>query len=364
MNIGGEILNEKYKIGHRACFNCPIGCKQHFMIKGELYANLMGNMNTQIEYESLSSFGGRCWNDNLDSVLYCNDLCDKYGMDTTGAGGAIAFAMELWEKGIISGKDTGGINFSWGNKETIIDMINKIAKKEGFGALLAEGVMRAAEKIGKGAKEYAMHVKGSDISAQDGRAQKSMGLAHATAARGADHLYAYPVLDEIGFEDAIIERFGKQYLPAMGDRLNPQYKSLMVKIGEDLNAIADSLIICKFGVGWPPVFSFKILAEAISAATGFRINEKELRQTGERIVNLNRAFNVREGITRKDDTLPKRFLKTPAPEGPCKGHVVELDQMLREYYTIRKWDVRTGIPTKAILKTLKLNDVYYNLNKN
>ena len=362
-DIGGEILNKKYKIGHKACFNCPIGCKQHVILRKGPYADLMKSEDSQVEYESLSSLGGRCWNDDMDAVLYCNDLCDKYGLDTTGVGGAIGFVMECYEKGLLTKANTDGLDLGWGNPHVMIELIHKIARREGFGDFLAEGVKIMADKIGGEAKKYAMHIKGSDISAQDGRAQKSMGLAHATAARGADHLYAYPVLDEIGFEDAIVERFGKKYLPEISDRLNPKYKGFMVKECEDLCAVADSLVVCKFGVGWPPVFYFKDLAEAVSAATGFKISEKALRLTGERIVNLNRAFNVKMGITRKDDSLPERFLKEPAPEGPCKGHTVELNQMLNEYYQHRKWDIKTGIPTEAKLKALKLKDVAEDLKR-
>jgi len=362
-DIGGEILNEKYKIGHKACFDCPIGCKQHVILRKGPYADLMKGEDSQIEYESLSALGGRCWNGDMDAVLYCNDLCDKYGLDTTGVGGAIGFVMECYEKGLLTKADTDGLDLRWGDPHVIIELIHKIARREGFGDFLAEGVKIMADKIGGEARKYAMHVKGSDISAQDGRAQKSMGLAHATAARGADHLYAYPVLDEIGFEDAIIERFGEKYLPEISDRLNPRYKGFMVKECEDLCAIADSLVVCKFGVGWPPVFYFKDLAEAVSVATGFKISEKALRLTGERIVNLNRAFNVRMGITRKDDSLPERFLKDPAPEGPCKGQAVELDQMLNEYYQHRKWDTKTGIPTEAKLKALGLKEVAEDLKK-
>jgi aldehyde:ferredoxin oxidoreductase len=362
-DIGGEVLNKKYKIGHKACFNCPIGCKQHFLLRKSPFADWMKGEDSQIEYESLSALGGRCWNGDLDAVLYCNDLCDKYGLDTTGVGGAIAFAMECYEKGLLTKADTEGIDLRWGDAEIMTEMVNKIARREGFGDFLAEGVRIMADKMGEEAKKYAMHVKGADISAQDGRAQKSMGLAHVTAARGADHLYAYPTLDEIGFEDAVIERFGKQYLPEISDRLSPRYKGLMVKECEDLCAIADSLVVCKFGVGWPPVFFFSDLAEAVSAATGFKMDEKELRLMGEKIVNLNRAFNVRMGMTRRDDTLPQRFLREPAPQGPCKGQVVELDQMLNEYYEYRQWDVRTGIPTSAKLKRVGLVDVAEDLRK-
>ena len=356
--IGGERINREFKVGNTACYNCPIGCKQLIEVKSGPHSPAKGEAP---EYDTLCSLGSRVGLSDFNILRYCNDLCNKYGMDTNSTGGVIGFAMECYQRGLITAKDADSLELKWGNPEAITILIQKIAERKGFGNILADGVKIASAKIGRGSEKFAMHVKGLEISAQDGRAQKSMGLAHATAARGADHLYAYPVLDEIGFEDALRERFGEKYLPEIGDRLSPRYKGFMVKECEDICAIADSLVVCKFGVGWPPVFYFKDLAEAVSAATGFNINERALRLTGERIVNLNRAFNLRMGLTPKDDSLPERFLKEPAPEGPCKGHVVELDEMLDEYYHYRKWDRRTGIPTDAKLKELGLKDVIEDL---
>lgn len=352
--IGGEKINHDYKVGNVGCYNCPICCKQVIEIKSYSHRLIRGEAP---EYETLCSLGSRVGSCDFNNLAYCNDLCNKYGMDTNSVGGVIAFAMECYEKGIITSKDVDGLELTWGNPEAIIELIHQIANKEGFGYILAEGVKRSATKIGKGSEKIAMHVKGLEISAQDGRAQKSMGLAHATSARGADHLYAYAVLDELGFEDALAERFGEERLPEIGDRLNPMYKAFMVKESEDLCALVDSLVICKFGTGWPPVFYFKDLAEIVSAATGFKLNETDMRITGERIVNMNRAFNVRLGITRKDDMLPDRFLNEPAPEGPPKGHVVELEQMLDEYYEHRRWDKKTGLPTRYGLERLGLENI-------
>ncbi|MEM3060844.1 MAG: aldehyde ferredoxin oxidoreductase family protein [Candidatus Bathyarchaeia archaeon] len=352
--INAETISTKYKSRNKACFNCPIGCKQYAVIDSDSFS---GFDNASPEYETLSSLGAGCWNDDLKSIIYANYLCNNYGMDTISTGVSISFMMECYENGLISKESMDGVELKWGNHEAIVQAINKIAKREGFGNFLAEGVKRMAEKLGKSSEKYAMHVKGLEISGQDGRAQKSMGLAHATSNRGADHLYAYPVLDEIGFEKAIIERFGKEYLPEIGNRLSPKYKWIMVKDGEEICAIADSLVVCKIGVQAPPVFYFKDFAEALSLLTGKEWKENELRTIGERIVNLNRCFNAREGLTRIDDTLPERFLKEPAPDGPCKGHVVELDYMLEEYYKARGWNIDKGIPSKAKLKSLGLGNV-------
>jgi len=190
-----------------------------------------------------------------------------------------------------------------------------------------------------------------------------MGLASATAARGADHLYGFPVLDEVGFEDTIRERFGDKYLPEIADRLNPKYKGFMVKECEDFMVVVESVGVCKYGTQIPPVFYYEDIARALQTTTGMKVSEKELRLIGQRIVNLNRAFNAREGISRKDDTLPDRLTNEPAPKGPAKGHVVELSKMLEEYYEFRGWDKKTGLPLRSTLRKLGLNDVAEDLAK-
>jgi aldehyde:ferredoxin oxidoreductase len=233
-------------------------------------------------------------------------------------------------------------------------LIHKIAKREGFGNILAEGSYRASSIIGKGSEKYVMHVKKLEIAAQDGRAQKSMGLAHVTSARGADHLYAFPVLDEVGFQETIKQRFGEKYLPEIADRLNPKYKGFMVKECEDFMVVVESVGVCKYGTQIPPALYYDDIANSLNVVCGFKISEKDLHRIGERIVNLNRLFNAREGISRKDDVLPERFTKEPMPRGPSKGQIVELERMLREYYECRGWDEKTGLPTKRKLKELDL----------
>lgn len=348
--IDGEAIL-KYKVRDKACFSCVLACKNFLAIRSGQYAGMCGD---HPEYETIDSFGGRVWNDDAETILHANWLCDQYGMDTISAGGAIAFAMELWEKGILKKEDTGGLDFSWGNKETIIEMIHKIAKREGFGDVLADGVARAAKRIGKGTEKYAMHVKGLEISAQDGRAQKSMAIAHATSVRGADHLRHCTFYDEIGLPEPIRERFGEQYLPEMADRLSPKYKGIMAKELEDFTALVDSLLLCIYTMlnSW-----WDNLTEVYNAVTGFNMTTEDIKRACERIVNLKRAYNIRLGLTRKDDTLPDRFLKEPAPDGPCKGQVVELDYMLNEYYEQRGLDKVTGFIPKSKLLELGLDDV-------
>ncbi|MEW6592508.1 MAG: aldehyde ferredoxin oxidoreductase family protein [Candidatus Hadarchaeota archaeon] len=350
--IGGERIVKDFKLRDRACFGCALRCECFL-------ENRAGGrpLEGKVEYETLSSFGGRCGNSDMESILYANRLCNIYGLDTISCGGTIAFAMECYERGLLKKADTGGIDLSWGNGEAIVECINKLTRREGFGNLLAEGTDRLAKKIGHAAEEFNMTVKGMDEAAQDGRAQKSMGLSHATANRGADHLTSFEVLSEVGFVEEIERRFGKKVMPEGADRLNPKYKALMVRDGENFCAVVDSLVTCKFGACWPPVFYFEDYARALTAVTGIRHTASSLFTTGARIFSLERAFNIREGVTRKDDRLPGRMIKSPAPEGPPKGHIVELDYMLPEYYQLRQWDWNTGWIPRARLEELGLGDV-------
>lgn len=348
--IGGKLIRRKYLVKPRADFACLQRCGRYTCVPEGPYKYIGGSP----EYETLSCMGSKCGIGNVEAILYMHHLCNRYGMDTCSCGGTIAWAMECFERGLITEKDTGGLDLSFGNHETMVEIVKMIAMRKGIGNLLAEGSHRAAQKIGKGAEKYVMAIKKQELAGQDGRAQKSMGLGNATAARGADHLYAFPVLDEVGFEKAIKERFGARYLPEIGEKLNPKYKGLMVKECEDFAVVVESVGICKYGTMIPPTFYYKDVLRALNATTGMGLTERELRRIGERIVNLNRMFNVREGIRRKDDTLPERLLKEPSPDGPPKGHVVELDQMLDEYYKLRDWDLKMGLPTEKKLRKLGL----------
>lgn len=359
--ISGERLRREYHVRDQSCFACPFACKKyHIVEKGRWKCD--GGLG--LEYETLHALGSLVWNKDLESIIYGNRLCNEYGFDTDGMGGVIAHVMELWERGIITKEDTGGLKLEWGNPELIIKLIEMTARREGFGDLLAEGTYRVALKFGPEAMKYAMVVKKVDIPAQDGRAQKSMGLSHVTANRGADHLTSAEFLSEVGFPDAIIERFekraqklyGRSIMPEGADRLSPVFKPLMVYDSENMAAISDSLVVCKFTTHWPPVIYFRDAAKALTYATGIKYTEKDLRIIGERIFILERCFNVREGLTKDDDRLPERFLKEPAPAGGAKGHIVELDKMLPEYYRLRGYDER-GLPTYQKLKELGLEDV-------
>ncbi|MFW9770135.1 MAG: aldehyde ferredoxin oxidoreductase family protein, partial [Candidatus Thorarchaeota archaeon] len=331
--ISGDAINQKYLVKARADFSCLQRCGRYTAVRTGPYAYEGGAP----EFETQSSMGSRCGNDNLESVLFGHHLANQYGMDTISLGATISWAMEAWDEGLLTADDTGGIDLSWGNHETVVKLTKMIALREGFGDVLAEGSARAAQRIGRGTEKFVMAVKKQEIAGQEPRAQKSMGLAAVTAARGADHLYSFPVLDEAGFDDEIKERFGKQYLPEIADRLNPKYKGLMVKECEDFMVMVESVGLCKYGTQIPPEFFYDDVALALRIHNGLEVTREDLQTIGERIVNLNRLFNARLGITRKDDCLPERLTQEKAPLGPSAGEVVEIDQMLDEYYTERGW---------------------------
>ncbi|TFH10312.1 MAG: aldehyde ferredoxin oxidoreductase [Candidatus Thorarchaeota archaeon] len=351
--ISGDAINAKYFVKARADYSCLQRCGRYTAVRSGPYAFEGGAP----EFETQSSMGSRCGNDNLESVLFGHHLANQYGMDTISLGGTISWAMEAWDEGLLTAEDTGGIDLSWGNAETIIRLTKMIALREGFGDILADGSALAAKRIGRGTEKFVMTVKRQEIAGQEPRAQKSMGLAAVTAARGADHLYAFPVLDEAGFDEDIKKRFGAEYLPEMADRLSPKYKGIMVKECEDFMVMVESVGLCKYGTQIPPEFYYDDIALALKIHNGLHLTGEQLQEIGERVVNLNRLFNARFGITRKDDCLPDRLTKEKAPIGPSAGQVVEREQMLTEYYDVRGWSQDDGLPLKETLKRLGLDDI-------
>lgn len=354
-DICGETLRERFFVKDTGCFACPVKCDKVYRVRDGEFA---GTTTSSLEYETLNSLGSGIGNDNLAAIIAANDRCDRLGLDTISTGRSISFAMELYEKGILTKKDTGGFALEWGDYHVALQLIEQIAKRQGLGALLADGVRRAAKEIGHGAEYYAMEVKGQEIPAQDGRAQQSMGLAHITSTRGADHLKAFPTIDETGYPNEVIRRYGRKYLPEMADPHATKYKPFLVKDGEDFGAVVDSVGVCKSGgtfvmaeIYWPEI------AEGLTYATGLEFTADELKTIGERIYNLMRAYDAIHGITRADDRLPRRFTEEPSPSAGARGQIAHAEEMLDEYYALRGWDKKLGWPTTATLDRLGLPDV-------
>jgi aldehyde:ferredoxin oxidoreductase len=341
--INGTALNDTILAARKPCFACPIACGRIAEIKEGKYKSV----GEGPEFESIGTFGSMCGIDNLEAITLAHFLCNEYGLDTISAGNTIGFAIECYEKGILTKEDTDGLVLSFGDADLIIDLVPKIGKREGIGDLLAEGTRNMANKLGKDSIKFAMQVKGLELPCYDSRAAKITGLAYATAPRGGDHMAAWiegPAFLSMPFmliEDADV-----------GDPLQeiPE-KTFILKDLEDGFGVFDAIGGCKFmGI----VLSADDWASLISKLFGYEYTANDFRKTGERIFNLARVYNVREGMTRADDTLPARLLEEPMPEGPAEGQIVNLDVLLDAYYEFRGWD-KNGIPTKEKLKELGLD---------
>jgi len=345
--ISGFTLADTLLVDRKHCYACPISCGRITLVKTGPYAC----KGEGPEYETIGSFGGMCGIENLEAITYANNLCDDYGLDTISAGSVIAFAIECYEKGVLTKSETDGLALEFGDPDVAIQLIHKIAKREGIGDLLAEGTKRMSEKLGRGTERYAMHVKGLEMPAYDPRAAKICGLAYATANRGGDHITGYvegPTFMDIPFmvvEDSKIE----------DARIENPSETKVVRDLENALTMFDAMGTCKF-MGM--ALATEDWVDMIASCVGWKFDVGDFRKLGERIYNLARAYNVREGLTRADDTLPKRLLEEPLPEGAGQGHRVEkLDQMLDAYYAFRGWDKKTGKPTPDKLRELGLEEI-------
>ena len=354
--VSGERLAREYNVKNRACFSCIVPCSRVYVIREGKYAGLYGEGP---EYEALSSFTARVGNSDLDLALKAVDLANRLGLDAITTAECIAWAMELYEKGELTRKEADGLELKWGNGEAILALIEKIALREGFGDLLANGVRRAAEKLGKG-EEIAFHVKGLEIIQADPRGLKGYGLGYAVASRGADHLRSEPFVELSDDPEKGVEMFG---VPEATLRLAHKGKGKLVRYFENWCAIIDCLEVCKNLAGNMELLPFDRAAEVAEAVTGFHFTEEAMFEIGERIVNLERAYLVREGIRRKDDYLPARF-SDPLPNGNSKGEIFKIDPMLDEYYAERQWDLETGIPKAEKLRKIGLGYVIEDLRRN
>jgi len=334
--MNAESLYDTYVTKRVTCHACSVRCRREAAIDHDRY----GSVHTEgPEYETLWSFGGNCGNNSLEAVIAANDLCLEYGLDTISTGMVISFAMECFERGLISVDRTDGVELRFGNHEAMVEMTRKIAQRDGFGDLLAQGVQQAARQIGGGAENYAIHVKGLELAGYEPRAAKGMGLGYATSPRGGCHERGY-TLEEILATDP---KF---------DRHKYEGKGTYVKTKQDEIAVKDALGFCVLSSAGTTVADF---AELFSTSTGIDMDEPSLRQAGERIWNLERLFNLREGFTRKDDTLPRRLVKEAIKGKDGKLHTVDIERLLDDYYAARGWD-QEGVPLPETLERLGLNE--------
>ena len=342
--ISGETLKQQFLRKVIACNACAIGCDHIVQVNDGPYDGAV----TGLDYESLFALGSCCGVGDLRPVIKAAELCDDLGMDTMSAGVTIAFAMECFEKGLITLKDTDGIDLSFGNGDAVVQMVKKIAFREGLGDLLAEGTKRAAETIGKGSEHFAMHIKGLEIPGYSLRSLNTAALGFSVSVRGGCHQR------NAGYSPD---------LKGTVDRFKGDAERGKLLIGtENLYSVLDSIILCKFIRG---SISPEEIATLYTLTTGIHMSEVELLLAGERITNLEKAYNLREGATRAEDYPPPRVFEDPIPDGVGQGHYVlkkEYETMLDGYYAVRGW-TREGIPTKAKLTELGLEDVIYELYK-
>ena len=345
--INAQALSEKVLIEPMGCFACPLRCGRRSEIRQGKYKGASGEGP---EFESVGTLGGSCHVTDMEAITMAHYLCNDYGLDTISTGATIGFAIECYEKEILTKSDTDGLELRFGDPDIVIELIHKIAKREGFGDFLAEGTRRMARKLDKGSERFAMNVKGLELPAYDSRAVQITGLAYAVANRGGDHVTAYiqgPTFLDIPFL-CIPDSQIKDSLVA-----DPEEVHILVDLENVMTAL-DTLGACKF-MGF--CVASDEWVELVAHCLGRDFTYDDLMRVGERAYNLARVFNVREGVTRADDTLPPRLLEEPLPEGPAAGKVNEnLPAMLDKYYELRGWDKATGKPTPEKLKELGLEE--------
>ncbi|MBN1635362.1 MAG: aldehyde ferredoxin oxidoreductase family protein [Deltaproteobacteria bacterium] len=331
--ISGETMIKQTLVQKKGCMGCPIDCGRVTEIREGKYK---GHKGEGPEYETVWSLGSMCGVEDLNAITMAHYLCDDYGMDGISVGVTIACAMELYENGFMPKQDAP-FPLNFGDAEAMVEMVKMIGERKGLGDLMSEGSYRLAEHYGH--PELSMSVKKQEIPAYDPRGVKGIGLEYATSNRGACHVRGYTIAPEI---------LGT---PVQVDRLAYEGKAGLVKTFQDLTASVDASGAClftTFGMGAPNY------AQLLTTATGIEYDEESVMLAGERIWNLERLFNLKAGLTREDDTLPKRFLDEPVKTGPSKGEVTDLSKMLPEYYQLRGWDSE-GRPTQTKLKELELD---------
>jgi len=351
----------------RACFSCSQGCDHMYVVTRGPFKGTYGE---GIELSQPMDYGTKIGLYDFDAVLALGTLGDEMGIDFFDSSSLMAYALECFEKGILTEKDTDGLRLEWGNQDTLPKLLSMIAHREGIGNILAEGLERAPKIIGRGSEKLALQARGMTFAGRDPRSSKGWGLMYAVSSRGPCHIRAFlPESMPDHTWDISLDQILKKYKDPK-NRILEEGKPELVFWYENLVAFKNSLEICLFSSDpWmfsPTAERFSIpglVARFFNAATGLNLTEEEVLRTGERIVNVERAFNVREGLTRKDDTLPDRVLNEPMPDGFAKGQIVNLEPMLDEYYGFRGWEKASGLPTKRKLVELGLNDIAEDLSR-
>lgn len=353
--ISGEKMAETILKSEEGCYACAVRCKRAVEVLSGPYKTtpLYGGP----EYETLSALGSLLGIDNLEAIAKGNELCNRYGLDTISTGVAIGFAMECFENGILTKADTEGIEFTFGNPEAMLQAIEWIAfRKKGLGELLADGVKLAAEKMGKGAQKYALHIKGQELPMHDPRGKTGQGLSFAVSPTGADHIEA-PHDTPFASPGPMLERISPLGLLEAVPTLDFGPKKVRnFTYLQFVWSLYNSLGVCNFAAA--PVWALPLnkLVELVRAVTGWDTSLWELLKVGERTITMARVFNLREGFGRKDDTLPERLFES-LESGPLQGKAIdhkEFEEALSMYYEAMGWEPKDGVPTRGKLAELNL----------
>ncbi|MCB2190805.1 MAG: aldehyde ferredoxin oxidoreductase family protein [Deltaproteobacteria bacterium] len=339
--INGVVLHDTVLTGRKGCWRCPIACGRHIKITEGPYAGLEG---AGPEYETMGTMGGECLVDDLAAICKANDLCNRYGLDTISAGATVAFAMEAYEKGLITTEDTGGVELTWGNAEALVKMVDKMGKREGIGELMSQGSAAMAEALGHNASEFAVHVKGLEPSAHDPRRFFSQALSYGTAGRGACHnaSWSHPyelalTMSEIGIDEP-------------QDAYQVDGKAAFTATLQNLMCVQDSALLCRFTQIGKAV-TVENVVEWMSLITGKQWDVESLMKVGERVFTLKRLYNTRLGVSRKDDFLPPRFMTLNREGEELTNQLPPIGRLLSDYYKHRGWS-EEGIPTQQTLAKL------------
>jgi aldehyde:ferredoxin oxidoreductase len=343
--LSGPTMAKSILKGRYFCGACIIGCGRTVAVDHGEYAGVDG---AGPEYETMALLGSNVLVDDLEAVAKAHELCNRLGLDVISTGAVIGFALEAAERGMIKGDGKEQADLTWGNGRGIVNMVEKIGRREGLGYLLGEGVMRVSAKLGAGSEPFALHVKGLEPPGHDARAYNSLAVGYATGNRGACHLQGMSYAFE---RSATMPELG---INEIQDRFGVVKKGELVAKTQDLMSLFDSIKLCKFILyGGVKLTS---MLEWFNAVTGWEISQAEFLKAGERIYNLKRMYNVRCGITRKDDVVPRRMLQEKRGEGGSAENLPPFSEILDEYYKYRDWD-QNGIPTKTKLVELGLADM-------
>ena len=351
VRISGEKFSE-YVTRLRGCYGCPVRCKADIQIGDGKYKGYRG---ARPEWETVSSLGFKCGLFDAEQIMRLSDLCNNLGIDTVSTGGVLAFGMDLYERGIVTGEDSGGISLTWGNAPAMEELIRQIAFRTGFGKILGMGVKKAAEIVGRGSEDFAYHVKGMEVSTTDPRSVKGAGLGYAVCSRGADFNNVYAIPENRWTPERGREQFGSA---ESVDRRTYRGKEHLIKRSTAVCAALDCLGLCKIpSLSLIGDFDLEKEAALVRGVAGVEVRGSDLLAAGERVLHLERLLNISFGLTPADDQLPERFIGTPVPSGPNRGlRADHAAAAVTAYYRVMGWTDQ-GVPGGEVLRSSGLDSL-------